>query len=160
MIAVDSSFVSGAFGLARCRAAGGDRAGAVSAYKSVPASSAAFTDAQVASARVLARTSNSVGAPTARHLADAAKTIETARIDNTERSTLAIEVLEQAHLAVVSGELAEDPEARVFGNPLTDEGLRRSLEQAYRDMGRVVETAGERFAWIDKANAIRVPSLL
>lgn len=160
VIALDSSFVSAAFGLARCRASSGDRAGAVAAYRAVPASSAAFTDAQVASARVLASTSRSVGAPSANHLADAARTIETARIDNAERSILAIEMLEQAHAAVLAGELPEDAKAQVFGNPLTEEGLRQSLERAYRDMGRVVATAEERFAWVDKANAIRVPSLL
>ena len=69
-------------------------------------------------------------------------------------------MLEQAHAAVLAGELPEDAKAQVFGNPLTEEGLRLSLEQAYRDMGRVVATAEERFAWVDKANAIRVPSLL
>ena len=160
VIAVDSSFVSGAFGLARCRASSGDRLGAVNAFQAVPASSATFNDAQVASARVLAATSDDVGAPTADNLAEAARTIQRARIDNAERSTLAIEVLEQAHRAVMAGDLAEDPQSSVFGQPLTDKGLRRSLEEAYRDMGRVVETAEERFAWIDKANSIRVPSLL
>ena len=160
VIAVDPSFVSGAFGLARCRASAGDRLGAVKAFGAVPASSAAFNDAQVASARVLAATSQDVGMPSSENLAAAARTVEIARIDNTERSTLAIEVLEQAHAAVASGALPPDAETTVFGHPLTENGLRKSLEQAYRDMGRVVETAEERFAWIDKANAIRVPSLL
>lgn len=160
VIAVDSSFVSGAFGLARCRASTGDRLGAVQAFRSVPASSATFNDAQVASARVLAATTEDVGTPTAENLSAAARTIERARIDNAERALLAIEVLEQAHASLATGQLAEDPESTVFGHPLTEKGLRQSLEDAYRDMGRVVETAEERFEWIDKANAVRVPSLL
>jgi len=160
VISVDSSFVSAAFGLARCRVANGDRSGAVSAYKAVPASSAAFNEAQVASARVLAVNSEQIGAPAAGDLAEAALTIESARIDNAERSQLAIEVLEQALTAIMTGEMAEFPNSKLFGNPLTEKGLRSSVETAYRDMARVVETAEERFVLVDKANAVRVPSLL
>ena len=73
---------------------------------------------------------------------------------------MATEVLERALASVESGALPEDESAKVFGNPLTEAGLRRSLEAAYREQARVVETAEERFALVDKANRVRVPSLL
>ena len=158
VIAVDPSYVSAAFGLARCRVAGGDRRGAVQAYGAVPTSSATYTDAQVASARVLTQFVED-HPPTAEDLATASNTIEAARIDAAERGRLAIEVLERSLAGIQSGAIAEDAQTLVFGHPLTEEGLRHSLERGYREMARLVSTEHERFAFVDKANAIRVPSL-
>ncbi len=159
VIGVDSSYVSAAFGLARCRVAAGDRQGAVDAYRAVPPSSATYTEAQVSSARVLVGQGLDV-VPSATEVAQAANTIEAARIDGAAKSALAAEILEQALVSIESGELPEDRDARIFGHPLTAKGLRRSLEQTYRDLARVAETAEERFALVDKANEVRVPSLI
>ena len=159
VIEVDSSYVSAAFGLARCRVQTGDRAGAVQAYRAVPQSSATYTEAQVATARVLVgRTDGS--APSAAQLAEASRTVEAARIDGVARSKLATEVLEQALISIESGSMPEDPGTQVFGNPLTSRGLRQSLESAYRNLARVAATPEERFALVDKANQVRVPSLI
>ncbi|MFT7474989.1 MAG: serine/threonine-protein kinase PknG [Verrucomicrobiales bacterium] len=159
VIGVDASYVSAAFGLARCRVARGDRQGAVDAYRSVPPSSATYTEAQVASARVLVGKGDEA-APSATDIASAAGTIEAARIDGAAKSKLATEVLERALHSLETGVMSEDPGAKVFGNPLTARGLRRSLERTYRDLARVAETAEERFELVDRANEIRVPSLL
>ncbi len=159
VIGVDSSYVSAAFGLARSRAAIGDRNGAVEAYRAVPASSATYTEAQVASARVLVGT-NTAAAPTHADLSEASRTIRAARIDATAKSELAAEILEQALGGVVAGTIPEDESAKVFGNPLTEDGLRSSLETAYRDLARVAETAEERFSLVDKANSVRVRSVI
>ncbi len=159
IIEVDSSFVSAAFGLARCRVETGDRAGAVKAYRAVPQSSATFTEAQVASARVLVGQADG-SAPSAGDLVEASRTVESARIDGAARSKLATEVLERALFSIESGAMQEDADTQVFGNPLTARGLRRSLEATYRDLARVAVTAEERFALVDKANAVRLPSLI
>jgi serine/threonine-protein kinase PknG len=159
VIGVDASYVSAAFGLARCRVEGGDRQGAVDAYRAVPPSSATYTEAQVASARVLVGKGDEA-APSATDIAAAADTIEAARIDGAAKSKLATEVLERALHSIESGVMSEDSAATVFGNPLTARGLRRSLERTYRDLARVAETAEERFDLVDRANEIRVPSLL
>ncbi len=158
VIAVDSSYVSAAFGLARCRVAEGDRRGAVQAYRSVPASSATYTDAQVASARVLTQFVENAP-PKPEDLASASNTIEIARIDAAERNRLALEVLERSLVGVRNGAIPEDPDVSVFGNPLTESGLRHSLEAAYRDMAKLVATEHERIEFVDKANHIRMPSL-
>ena len=157
VIAVDPSYVSAAFGLARCRVAGGDRQGAVDAYGAVPTSSATYTDAQVATARVLTQYVEDAP-PTPADLSNASRRIDSARIDARERMQLANEVLERALAGIDDGVLNEDPETMVFGNPLTAVGLRTSLEEGYRNMAKLVATDDERFAFVDKANAIRVPS--
>ncbi len=159
VIGVDSSFVSAAFGLARCRVADGDRRGAVDAYRAVPTSSATYTEAQVASARVLVGREDDA-APSTADIAAAATTIEAARIDGAARSRLATEVLERALDGISSGAIEPDPSAMVFGNPLTELGLRSSLESTYRDLARVASSSGERFELVDKANAVRVPTFL
>jgi serine/threonine-protein kinase PknG len=159
VIGVDSSFVSAAFGLARCRVADGDRQGAVDAYRAVPPSSATYTEAQVATARVLVG-GGADAAPTAADIAEAAGTIDAARIDGAAKSKLATEVLERALESIRSGALPEDPASTIFGNPLTETGLRRSLESTYRELARVASTSAERFDLVDRANAVRVPSLL
>ena len=159
VIGVDSSFVSAAFGLARCRIADGDRRGAVDAYRAVPTSSATYTEAQVASARVLVGREHGV-APSTADIAAAATTIEAARIDGAARSRLATEVLERALDGITTGAIEPDASATVFGNPLTELGLRSSLESTYRDLARVARSSGERFELVDKANAVRVPSFL
>ena len=158
VIAVDPSFVSAAFGLARCRVAEGDRQGAVKAYRAVPTSSATYTDAQVATARVLTQFVEDAP-PDAEDVLAASNTIEGARIDALERTQLAVEVMERSLSGVESGAIAEDESVQVFGNSLTNDGLRTSLERAYREMAKLVATDHERFAYVDKANAVRVPSL-
>lgn len=159
VIGVDPTFVSAAFGLARCRVVDGDRRGAVDAYRAVPPSSATYTEAQVATARVLVGEGGDA-APTAEDISTAAGTIESARIDAAAKSRLATEVLERALASIELGHLPEDATQSIFGNPLTERGLRRSLESTYRDLARVADTPAERFDLVDRANAVRVPSLL
>ena len=158
VIAVDPSYVSAAFGLARCRVAEGDREGAVTAYGAVPTSSATYTDAQVATARVLTQYVEDAP-PRPVDLATASETIENARIDAAERGRLALEVLERALVGIENGDVPEDPAMTLFGQPLTMKGLRRSLEEGYRNMAQLVATEEERFELVDKANTVRVPSI-
>jgi len=98
--------------------------------------------------------------PTAKEVSQAANTIEAARIDGAAKSALAAEILEQALSSIEAGALNEDENAKIFGHPMTAKGLRRSLEKTYRDLARVAETAEERFVLVDKANQVRVPSLI
>ncbi len=157
VIAVDPSFVSAAFGLARCRSASGDRGGAVDAYGAVPESSAAYTEARVASARALVADQH--GDPSVADIQKAAATIEAARLDAAAEAGLAAEVLEGALASVSSGQMAANPDVVVFGQPLTVDGLRSGLEDTYRRMARIATTASERFHYVDRANSVRVPSL-
>lgn len=156
---VDSTYVSAPFGLARCRAAQGDRAGAVAAYRQVPPSSAAFAGAQVESARTLAG-ARSNDAPTSSELEAAARTIDQLQIDASERSRLAAEVLERALAAMGAGTLAPDASKKLFGGGLTQGDLRLRLESVYRDQARMAPTDAERVALVDRANLVRPRSLV
>lgn len=156
---IDSTFVSAPFGLARCRAAQGDRAGAVAAYRQVPPSSAAFSGAQVESARTLAG-ARSTEIPSSGELEAAAHTIEQLQIDNAARASLAAEVLERALAAMGSGQLAPDASKKLFGRGLTEIDLRAQLESVYREQARLAPNETERFALVDKANLVRPRSLI
>ena len=151
VIAVDSAWVSAAFGLARCRAAVGDRGGAVDAFRRVPASSATYQDAQMASARAL------IDGPDVdvEQLAEAAGVVERLQLDAAERAAVSTEILERA-LATGSGARA----VRLFGHALDDVGLRRGLEQLYREQARLAPDAETKVRLIDQANAIRPRSLV
>ncbi|MEE9416721.1 MAG: tetratricopeptide repeat protein [Acidimicrobiales bacterium] len=157
--AVDSTFVSASFGLARCRVAVGDRAGAVEAYQQIPSSSAAYSGAQVQSVRTLAG-SRAVSAPSPAELEEAAATIERLQIDGAERASLAAEVLERALAATGTGELVADGSSTLFGRPLTENELRRQLEAVYREQGRLADSDAQRYELIDKANMVRPRSLV
>lgn len=151
VIAIDSTWVSAAFGLARCRAAAGDRPGAVDAYRRVPASSATYQDAQMASARAL------IDGPDVdvEQLAEAASVIERLQLDAAERAAVSTEILERA-LATGSGAGS----VRLFGHGLDDVGLRRGLEELYREQARLAADSGDKVRLIDKANAVRPRSLV
>ena len=57
----DPGFTAAAFGLARCRLAAGERAGALTAYDRIPDSSSAYLEAQTARIRCLADTNGATG---------------------------------------------------------------------------------------------------
>ena len=156
IIEVDNTFVSAAFGLARCRGHIGDRDGAVAAYRAVPTSSAMYADAQVASARTLAVHDS----PEADDLHAAAATVSRLQLDAQQRSTLAAEILERALAAQQAGTLSAAPGVELFGNPLDERGIRLGLESTYRELARLASDPREKFELVDKANAVRPRSLV
>jgi len=159
VVATDPTYVSASFGLARCRAAAGDRPGAVAAYGQVPASSSSYTEAQVASTRTMVLERPATDVPTAEELAGAASTIERLQLDAAERARLATEILEKALHGLETGKLTGRNDVKLFGNALNEGGIRRGLESGYRELARVAPSNAERFALIDRANAVRPRTL-
>lgn len=151
VVGIDTTYVTAAFGLARCHAAVGDRVAAVSAYGRVPPSSATWEDAQVAAARARV----SADPPVSGELVEAAATVERLKLDATERATLSAEILERALDGVRSGALAPAPDATVFGHRLDEAGLQAALEDNYRELARLARDSADKVAWVDRANAIR-----
>jgi len=138
----DPAYTSAAFGLARCRAAAGDRAGALAACDRVPEASSAYVDAQLSRIRYAA------------DLSDAAARLERLKLDAEQRTRIAAELLAAA-LARLEQGAAPDPDAQLLGRPLTEAGLRTGLEQAYRELARRADTPAERIRLVDQANAVR-----
>ena len=153
VISSDSSFVSAAFGLARCNWQLSNHDGVVSALNRVPTSSAAHYDAQVAAARALVSGGPS-GEPALEDLASAAATIERLQLDAAERARLSADIFERALAAVQAGRIKPD-QAGVLGRELNEKSLREGLEHTYRIQARLASSDEERIRLVDKANSIR-----
>jgi serine/threonine-protein kinase PknG len=165
--AVDQSYVSAAFGLARVRLAAADRSGAVTALESVPESSIHYTAARVAAVRARLRQR----APQEALLHDlqaSAQQVERLSdfgLDALRRELLSTEVLGSALDWVISGRSGAQqqyqqpgrPPARadLLGAELDERGLRLGLERSYRHLARLAQQGEERIALVERANRFR-----
>ncbi len=156
VISSDSSYVSAAFGLARCNWNLSNPDGVVAAYNMVPTSSAAHYDAQLAAARALVA-GGPAGEPTLEELSAASQTIERLQLDAAQRGELSAEIYERALDGVRSGRMADG--AQLLGSELNENDLRAALEKTYRTQARIATTRPERIRLVDKANAIRKRTL-
>jgi serine/threonine-protein kinase PknG len=154
----DPAFTSAAFGLARCRRALGDRAGAIAAYERVPDKSHTHVDARIAQARELLD-GNGVGAE-ASEVVRAAAIVDGLELDREQRDRLSAEILEAALDVLQRDATVSDLRMRVLDCPLVERDVRRGLEKAYRARARHAATAAERIEFVDRANRIRPRSLL
>jgi serine/threonine-protein kinase PknG len=157
VISVDSSYVSAAFGLARCHAGLGDSAAVVEALGRVPPSSVAHYDAQVAIARALVA-GGPAGPPSVAELQTAAATIERLQLDAAERAALSADVYERALAGVRDGTIPSDS-TLLLGHPLNERSLQVGLEKTYRTQARLAGSTPERVRLVDLANAVRPRSL-
>ncbi|MDR7275868.1 serine/threonine-protein kinase [Catenuloplanes atrovinosus] len=157
--ATDRGFLSAAFGLARLRLADGDRAGALAVLDQVPESSAHYLTAQVAATRAGIAGAADDGGPVD-DLLGAARRLERLALDTERQARLAAELLERA-LDWLGGDGA-GPHARerILGNELTERGVRFGLERTYRMLAQHARTREERYALVDRANAVRPRTLV
>jgi serine/threonine-protein kinase PknG len=147
----DHGYVSAAFGLARLRLRGGDRAGCVEVLDEVPDSSSQYMTAQVAAVR--ARLGADLAPLAEADLLDASGRLERLRLDVERRAWLAAEMLEKS-LGWVRGAQGS-PAGRVLGHQLRERSLRLGLEQAYRALAKRAGDDAERVRWVDQANSVR-----
>jgi serine/threonine-protein kinase PknG len=152
----DPSYVTAAFGLARCLLAEGDRHGAVSALERVPQSSSLFTRSRVEVTRTLINTKMS--SPSSVELKRASAAIETMSLEGMERHRLTKQVLETALNLVTSRSLPPASELKILGKPLEEVHLRSGLEQALREMAHL-STGDEKVRLVDQANQVRPKTL-
>jgi serine/threonine-protein kinase PknG len=147
----DHGYVSAAFGLARLRLRGGDRAACVAVLDEVPDSSAQHLTAQVAAVR--ARIGADLALLAEADLLDASSRLERLRLDVERRAWLAAEMLEKS-LSWVRG-TGGAVSGQVLGHPLSERSLRLGLEQAYRGLAKMARDDGDRVQWVDRANGVR-----
>lgn len=159
VMATDPTYVTAAFGLARCRAANKDRPGAVAAYRSVPASSAGYFDARIAAARTYVEPIDGVN-PSKSDVVDAVRILEDVQLDTIERAEITVQILDQALVGLSNGTIDRDESIKLFDELLTDGGVRRQLERTYRELGRLATDRDERIRMVDKANAVRAKSVV
>ncbi|TWG20515.1 serine/threonine-protein kinase [Actinoplanes teichomyceticus] len=150
----DPAYTTAAAGLARCRLAGGDRAGAVEAYQRVPGTSSAYAVSQVGAVRALVR-AHPAAQVDVQSLADAAALLERLEVERAQLAELRAELLEQALASLRGG--ARVPAAVLGGARTGDTGerdVRFALEDAYREMARAAH-GPEKIRLVDLANAAR-----
>ena len=146
----DSSYATAAFGLARCRFACGDRAGALAAYERVPESASAHDQAQTARVRCLLG-----GLPGLAELRAAATAIDALSTSAQRKAMLTAELLRAAIELIERDPLIEDADVTLGGRALVETQLRLGLERTYRSLAAVAPTQAERTRLVDDANRVR-----
>ncbi|HEV7805912.1 MAG TPA: tetratricopeptide repeat protein [Solirubrobacteraceae bacterium] len=144
----DAVYSTATFGLARCRLACGDRAGALAAYERVPESASAHDQAQVARIRCLLS-----GTGDRKELIAAGAAIDDLDVGGEQRALLTAELLRAGLELVLRG--GTDPDVTLAGHALEETALRLGLERTYRALAAVASSASERIRLVDEANRAR-----
>ena len=150
----DPALTAAAFGLARCRLAAGDRAGAVEALARVPDGVALASEARLAAVRALTEDN-----PSEADLHQASAILLALNRNDIARheveAAFALEAARQAEAGSVK------PNGRqLLGVPVVGKALRRRAEAAFRTCARLSEDAAQRVAYVDQANRVRPRTLL
>ncbi len=153
----DPSYASAAFGLARCRAALGDRAGAVAAYGRVPAASSLYVPAQLALARVLI--SATPAPPNAAELIQASQAIQALALDGIALHRFSADLFLTAVAQMEARVFPASDTDRVLGQAMQLKALREGAERELRACAHLAETPKERTVFVDQANQVRPRTL-
>jgi serine/threonine-protein kinase PknG len=151
--AVDRSYVSAGFGLARIRMRAHDKAGAVGALTAVPQASSQYTAAQVTALRVRLAPVDGHQWVSVGDLREAAAQLSRLQLDPGLRQRLTAELLLAALARVVAGQPL-DP-GPLLGIEPNERAVRFGLEQSYRALARQAPDANRRIALVDLANTVR-----
>ena len=151
---IDPSVTSAAFGLARCRLALGDRAGALAAYDRVPDTSSGHLDAQTA--RIRCVTAADGGDPEPSELMAAGGLLERLPVDPEQRERLTAGLLAVGLRLAAAGKAANaDGGAKLLGCRMDERDLRLGLERSLRSLARRTSERSERIRLVDEANRAR-----
>nr|WP_221480987.1 MULTISPECIES: serine/threonine-protein kinase [Actinomadura] len=155
----DPTHVSAAFGLARARLAAGDRQAAEQVLDSVPRVSSDYLAAQLAAVAtaVRGRRPAELDAGT---LIEAGRRLASLRLDTERAAAFTAEVLEAALGWVRTGRApAAAGTRRILGTDLDEASLRAKLEETYRVLAKLADSAEHRHAMVRRANAVRPRTL-
>jgi serine/threonine-protein kinase PknG len=93
--------------------------------------------------------------PDTAELQAASAGIEGLSVDSEQRDSLTADLLLSALHLLESERVAEAPDLRLLGHPLTEHDLRLGLERTYRSLARVANTQSEHIRLVDWANRVR-----
>src|SRR5262245_43481953 len=150
---IDRSYVSAAFGLARTRLRAGDRAGAIAALTSVPATSSHYIAAQIAAVRVHVSPPANQAVVSADDLREAGQGFTRLTLDPTAVQQITAEVLQAALKRILAREPAGSDQ--LLGCEMTERSLRFGLERSYRAQAQLTSDRRRRTLLVDMANEIR-----
>jgi serine/threonine-protein kinase PknG len=150
---VDPAYVSAAFGLARTRLRGGDRAGAIAALAAVPDTSSHHLAAQVAAVRIQVSAGPGPARVSSDDLHQAGRRLGQLKLDPIQQQQLTAEVLR----AALDSVLADGPAGggQLLGFELTERALRFGLERSYRAQAQLAPDRTRRIELVDQANDVR-----
>jgi serine/threonine-protein kinase PknG len=145
----DANYVAAAaFGMARIRSARGDVAGAVAALDLVPSTSRSFPESRRLRAAALYESGRGLPA-----LAQAMDSLKGVSLDPRTQAQLTADILERAVAEVARS--GPDAKVTIGPYPAREESLRDGLETTYRALAATESDAEQRYALVDKANAVR-----
>jgi len=150
---IDRSYVSAAFGLARTRLRAGDRAGAIAALTSVPATSSHYIAAQIAAVRVHVSPPANQAVISVDDLREAGQGFTRLTLDPTAVQQITAEVLQAALKRILAREPAGSDQ--LLGCEMTERSLRFGLERSYRAQAQLTSDRRRRTLLVDMANEIR-----
>ena len=151
----DPALAAAAFGLARCRLAAGDRAGAVAALGRVPDSAA--QSARRPGWRRCAPSRS--GTPDEADLRQAAELLAALDRDDVARHEAEAAVALEAARQVEAGSLRAGG-TPMFGVAVSSRTMRQRAEAALRACARLSADTAARIAYVDRANAVRPRTLV
>jgi len=151
--AVDRSYVSAVFGLARTRLAADDPAAAIAALATVPDTSSHHLAAQVAAVRIQVSPRPGQSQVPPGDLEEAGARVGRLKLDAIQLEYLTAEVLQAALACAVAG--GSLPGGRLLGCEFTERSLRFGLERSYRAQARLAPDRRRRIGLVDAANAVR-----
>jgi len=151
----DGSFVSAAIGLARCHLKQHNPAAAASAYRRIPPTSNRYVFAQMALVRALLDRGGS--GPDSDGILQAAIAVEAldGLVVGLELHKVRADVFAAAARVASHGKQPPDMSQKVLGAPFEERELRLEAEKELRACGRSANTADEKIAFVDLANAVR-----
>jgi serine/threonine-protein kinase PknG len=151
---VDQAWVSAAFGLARTRLAGGDRAGAIGALGAVPARSSHHLAAQIAAVRLHVTPDAGQALVSADDVQAAGSRLSRLNLDDEARQLhLTGEVLKAALDCAADGQSLGS--GTLLGCALDERALRFGLERCYRHQARLAAVRLRKVELVDLANLVR-----
>jgi serine/threonine-protein kinase PknG len=146
----DPGVADAAFGLARVRVRGGDRAGALAALDAVPDTSSGYVVAQLAAVDVML--SSRFGSdPGEEELRSAAARVRGLRLDAATAQRVRARVFEEAVEVAPNGSGG----APLLECPWNERSLRLALEACLRASARLASDPSQRVVLVDRANAVR-----
>ncbi len=156
----DAALTSASFGLARCRVAGGDRAGAAEALRRVPPVSSQFDEAQAVLAHTLL--DDERAKPAASDLFDAATAVESLgpKRDTLEGRQLSSRLFRTGAALIEGGTAPADGSRQLLGIPFTARAMRLAAERDLRACARYAAGRADKIRYVDEANRVRPRTLL
>jgi serine/threonine-protein kinase PknG len=157
VLETDPSYISAAFGLARCWQIMGDRSGAIAALDRVPGHSNLQDRAQLERARLLLDATTQL--PQQQDLQAASQTITTLRLEASDRHRLSQQLFQIALTLMDQNSIQSNSQVLLLGQPLEERSLRFGLEKSLLDLARLSD-GSEKLQLVEQANQVRPRTLI